>query len=116
MKLQQAYLKNNNPRQYAHSTNSSQRPEGVSNRRFTSRFSTFFRGRQEDFQGQEPAKSDEGIASLTHTWFTTESVSESEFNDECRGAISLLNTLRSKRVENLKYGYDVSVILCQDIH
>ncbi|KAN0131220.1 hypothetical protein V8E53_010924 [Lactarius tabidus] len=106
MKLQQAYLKKNNPRQYAHSTDGSQRPEDFSNRRFSSRFSNFFRGRQEETQGQEPAMSEEGLACLTHTLFITELVSELVFNDECRGAISLLNTLRSKRVENLKYGYD----------
>jgi hypothetical protein len=65
MKLQQAYLKKNNPRQYAHSTDGSQRPEDVLNRRLSSRVSAFFRGPQEDSQGQNPAKSEEGIAYLS---------------------------------------------------
>ena len=37
-------------------------------------------------------------------------LSESVTDNECRRAVGLLNTLRSKRVENLKDGYDVSVV------
>jgi hypothetical protein len=76
MKLQQAYyLKKNNPGQYAQSTGSSQRPEAVLNRRSHNKFSALFRSPQEDFQGQDPAKSsEEGIACLTHTWFTESAI------------------------------------------
>lgn len=37
--------------------------------------------------------------------------SESEFDDDCRWAVSHLNTLRLQRVEHLGDGYDVSDIL-----
>jgi hypothetical protein len=67
MKLQQAYLKKNNPRQYAHSTDGWHRPEDFSNRGLGSRVTALFR-RQEDLLGQNPAKSEEGIACLTHIW------------------------------------------------
>jgi hypothetical protein len=66
MKLQQAYLKKNNPRQYAHSTDGSQRPEDILSRGLSSRVTALFR-RQEDLQGQNPAKSEEGIAYLSQT-------------------------------------------------
>ena len=39
-------------------------------------------------------------------------LSESVTENECRRAVGLLNTLRLKRVEHLKDGYDVSVIVC----
>ena len=67
MKLQQAYLKKNNPRQYTQSTDGSQRPEDALNRRISSGFSALFRGRQGDLQGQDPTKSEEGISCLTRT-------------------------------------------------
>ena len=66
MKLQQAYLKKFNPRQYAHAADGSQRSEDVPYSRLTGRVSALFRGRQEDLQGVEPAKSEEGIASIAH--------------------------------------------------
>ena len=47
MKLQQAYMRKNNPRQY---------------------------GRQGDLQGQDPVKSEEGITCLTHTWFAESAI------------------------------------------
>jgi hypothetical protein len=62
MKLQQAYLKKNNPRQYAHSTDGSHCPGDALNRRPSSRVSALFRGPHE---GTDPAKS-EGIACLTY--------------------------------------------------
>ena len=67
MKLQRAYLNKLHPRQYAHSTDASQRPEDVpyTGRRFSSRISDLFRGRQEDLQGVELAKPEEGIVSIT---------------------------------------------------
>ncbi|KAH9007776.1 Rho GTPase activation protein [Lactarius deliciosus] len=68
-KLQQAYFKKYHPR-------------------FGVRTSTLFRGRQEDLQESEPAKSEE--------------VSD----DDCRRAIRLLNNLRFMRVETLEDGYD----------
>jgi len=74
MKLQQAYSKKNNPRQYAHSTDGSQRPEDFANRRLSERVSALFRSRQEDLQGQDPAKSGEGIAYLTHTRFAESAI------------------------------------------
>jgi hypothetical protein len=66
LKLQQAYLKKYHPRQYAHSDDGSQRAESRQLGVLSSRFSALFRGRQEDLQGLEPAKSDEGIVNITH--------------------------------------------------
>ncbi|KAF8269723.1 Rho GTPase activation protein [Lactarius quietus] len=37
--------------------------------------------------------------------------SQRPFENECRRAVGLLNTLRSKRVENLEYGYDSLEVL-----
>ena len=37
------------------------------------------------------------------------------FDDDCRWAVSQLNTLRLQRAENLGDGYDVSDILCYNI-
>ncbi|KAF8269722.1 hypothetical protein EI94DRAFT_1724545 [Lactarius quietus] len=88
VKLQQACLKKYNPRQYAHSPDASQRPQDVPYIGLSGRVSALFGGRQEDLQGLEPVKS-AGVS-----------------DNECRRAIGLLNTLRSKRVENLEYGYD----------
>ncbi|KAH8986368.1 hypothetical protein EDB92DRAFT_1949282 [Lactarius akahatsu] len=88
LKLQQAYLKKHNPRQYPQSTDVSQYSQDVPNRRFGNKASAQFGGRQKNVGGLEPSKSEE--------------VSD----DLCRRAVSLLNTLRLKRVENLGDGYD----------
>ncbi len=58
-KLQQAYLKKYHPEQYAHSTD-------VQNKRFGGKVSALFRGRRGDLQEPEPAKSERGIADITH--------------------------------------------------
>ena len=67
----------------------------------------------------EPAKSERvgGIADITHglqvsllNW-----PSELVSDDDCRRAVSYLNTFRSRRVENLRDGYNVSDILYYDI-
>ena len=71
LKLQQAYLKKYNPRQYAYSNDASQHPEDGPNRRLSGRVSALFRGRQEDSQGLEPAKSEEGIANISHGFQVT---------------------------------------------
>ena len=67
-KLQQTYLKKYYPQQYAHSTDISQRSPDVPNKRFGGRVSALFRGRREGLRDPEPeaAKSDEGIADITH--------------------------------------------------
>ncbi|KAH9038036.1 hypothetical protein EDB83DRAFT_2524610 [Lactarius deliciosus] len=88
LKLQQAYLKKHNPRQYAQSTDVSQGSQDGLNKRFGNKVSALFGGRQEDLGGFKPSKSDE--------------VSD----DDCRRAVALLNTFRLKRVENLGDGYD----------
>ncbi|KAF8269704.1 hypothetical protein EI94DRAFT_1724481 [Lactarius quietus] len=89
-KLQEAYLKKYHPREYAHSTRVPRRPEDVPNRGFGHKVSTLFRGRQEAFRGSEPAQSEE--VSVT--------------DDDCRSAVSRLNTFRLMRAENLGDGYD----------
>ncbi|KAF8269720.1 hypothetical protein EI94DRAFT_1785199 [Lactarius quietus] len=68
MKLQQAYWKKYNPRQYYRSSKDSHRPEDAP---YTGYFSGLFRHWQEDPQGPDPAKAEEGIASITMvpTWF-----------------------------------------------
>ncbi|KAH9051873.1 hypothetical protein EDB87DRAFT_630949 [Lactarius vividus] len=90
LRLQQTYLKKPNPRQYAQSTDVLQYSQDVPNKRVGNSVSvsTQFGGRQEDSGGLEPSKSEE--------------VSD----DRRRSAVSLLNTLRLKRVENLADGYD----------
>ncbi|KAH9051869.1 hypothetical protein EDB87DRAFT_1836128 [Lactarius vividus] len=88
LKLQQAYLKKHNHRQYPQSTDVSQYSQDIANKRFGNKASAQFGGRQENVRGLEPSKSGE--------------VSD----DLCRRAVSLLNTLRLKRVENLADGYD----------
>jgi hypothetical protein len=57
-KLQQAYLK----KFHSHSTEVSQRPDDIRNKRFGGKVSALFRGRREDLRESEPAKSEEGIA------------------------------------------------------
>lgn len=59
MKLQQAYLKKYHPRQYTEDV-------PYPGRRLSSRVSALFRGRQEDSQDPEPAKSEEGTVGITH--------------------------------------------------
>ncbi|KAH9017038.1 Rho GTPase activation protein, partial [Lactarius hengduanensis] len=88
LKLQQAYLKKHNPRQYAQPTDVSQGYQDGLNRRIGNKVSALFGGRQEDLGGPESSKSEE--------------VSD----DDCRRAVALLNTFRLKRVENLGDGYD----------
>ncbi|KAH8986365.1 hypothetical protein EDB92DRAFT_1949279 [Lactarius akahatsu] len=88
LKLQQAYLKKHNPRQYPQSTDFSQGSQDGLNKKFGNKVSALFGGRQEDLGGLEPSKSEE--------------VSD----DDCRRAVALLNTFRLKRVENLGDGYD----------
>ncbi|KAH9008426.1 hypothetical protein EDB83DRAFT_2531807 [Lactarius deliciosus] len=90
LRLQQAYLKKHNPRQYAQSTDALQYSQDVPKKKFgnTVSVSAQFGGRQEDLGGVEPS--------------TSEEVSD----DRRRRAVSLLNTLRLKRVENLGDGYD----------
>jgi hypothetical protein len=66
MKLQQAHLKKFKPRQYAYSTDGERRPEDVPYSRLAGMVSALFRGRQGDLQGLERAKSEEGIAGITH--------------------------------------------------
>ncbi|KAH9029686.1 hypothetical protein EDB85DRAFT_2147170 [Lactarius pseudohatsudake] len=90
LRLQQAYLKKHNPRQYPQSTDVLQYSQDVPKKRFGNRVSVFaqFGGLQEDLGGLEPS--------------TSEEVSD----DRRRRAVSLLNTLRLKRVENLGDGYD----------
>ena len=63
-KLQKAYLK-----RFSHYNEVLQRPEDVRNKRFGGKVSALFRGRREDLQESEltkPAKSEEGIADITH--------------------------------------------------
>ncbi|KAI9448584.1 hypothetical protein H4582DRAFT_1901629 [Lactarius indigo] len=86
-KLQQAYIKKYHHRQYPDSTDVSQRPEDVPNKRFGDKVSTLFRGRREDLRRPEPAKSE---------------VSD----DTCRWNVARLNGFRLKRVENLRDGYN----------
>ncbi|KAH8996912.1 hypothetical protein EDB86DRAFT_2828958 [Lactarius hatsudake] len=88
LRLQQAYLKKHNPRQYPQSTDVSRGSQDGLNKRFGNKVSALFGGRQEDLGGLEPSKSEE--------------VSD----DDCRRAVALLNTFRLKRVENLGDGYD----------
>ncbi|KAH8989391.1 hypothetical protein EDB86DRAFT_1914472 [Lactarius hatsudake] len=87
-KLQQAYIKKYHHQQYADSTDDSQRPEDIPNKRFGDKFSTLFRGRREDLRRPEHPKSEE--------------VSD----DTCRWNVARLNGFRLKRVENLSDGYN----------
>ncbi|KAH9029688.1 hypothetical protein EDB85DRAFT_1509515 [Lactarius pseudohatsudake] len=61
LKLQQAYLKKHNPRQYAQSTDVSQYSQDVPNRRFGNKASAQFGGRQKNVGGPEPSKSEEAL-------------------------------------------------------
>ncbi|KAH9059290.1 Rho GTPase activation protein [Lactarius vividus] len=90
-KLQQVYLKKYPPHQYARSTYMSQRPEVAPNKSFGSKISALFRGRSEDLRDPE---------------FTKLSTSEEVSDDDCRGALSYLNTLRLMWAESLGDGYD----------
>ncbi|KAH9049291.1 hypothetical protein EDB83DRAFT_2522836 [Lactarius deliciosus] len=89
-KLQQAYLKKYYPQQYAHSTDTPQRPQDIQTRRFGGKVSVLFRGRREDLREPEPQAAE------------AEEVSD----DACRSVVRQLNTFRSMRVENLGEGYD----------
>ncbi len=67
------HLKKYHLRQYAHSTDISQSPQDVPNKRFGGKVSALFRGWREDLREPEPAKSEESIADIVHgfpTWFT----------------------------------------------
>ena len=118
--LQQAYLKKYYPQEYSHSTGVSQPHEDVRNKRFGGKVSALFRGRREDLRSPELtklAKSEEGIANITHVFRVSLLTQTSELvsDDACLFAISKLNEFRSMRVENLGDGYDVSGTLCYDI-
>ncbi|KAI9439448.1 hypothetical protein BJY52DRAFT_1421308 [Lactarius psammicola] len=93
LKLQQEYLKKYNPRVF-------QRSQDISNKRF--------RGRRKDLWEPEPAKSEEGIADITHgcQLGLLNKPSELAFDDSCRSAIFELNSFRSMWVENLRDGYE----------
>ncbi|KAI9433264.1 hypothetical protein H4582DRAFT_2101673 [Lactarius indigo] len=80
LRLQQTYLKKPHSRQY---------PQDSPTSRFGNRVSSQFGFRQEDLGRLEPSKSEEEVS-----------------DDLRRRAVSLLNTLRLKRVENLGDGYD----------
>ncbi|KAH9165434.1 hypothetical protein EDB89DRAFT_2233423 [Lactarius sanguifluus] len=90
-KLQQVYLKKYHPHQHARSTYMSQRPEDSPNKSFGGKISALFRGRWEDLRDPEPPKP---------------STSEEVSDDDCRRALSYLNTLRLMWAESLGDGYD----------
>ncbi|KAH8989390.1 Rho GTPase activation protein [Lactarius hatsudake] len=90
-KLQQVYLKKYHPHQYTRSTHMLQRPEDAPNKSLGGKISALFRGRWEDSRDPEPPKL---------------STSEEVSDDDCRGALSYLNTLRLIWAENLGDGYD----------
>ncbi|KAH9059288.1 Rho GTPase activation protein [Lactarius vividus] len=93
-KLQQAYLKKYYPQQDATppTTEASQRPQSVPNKKFGGKVSALFRGRREvPPQEPEPAKP---------------AKSEEVSDNDCRLAVGRLNTLRSTRAEHLGEGYD----------
>ncbi|KAH8996989.1 hypothetical protein EDB86DRAFT_3243261 [Lactarius hatsudake] len=89
-KLQRAYLKKYYPQQCAHSTDASQCPQDIPNKRFGGRVSALFRSRREDSRDPEPTKSG----------------SEEVSDDDYRRAVGRLHTLRLIRAENLGEGYD----------
>ncbi|KAI9433252.1 hypothetical protein H4582DRAFT_2131697 [Lactarius indigo] len=93
LKLQQAYLKTHHPRQY--SQNSPNKRPGIGD------------GRQEDLR-REPSESKEGVPDIIHgpQHGLLNSPSELVSDDDCRRAVTLLNTLHSKRIENLGDGYE----------
>ncbi len=65
----------------------------------------------------EPAKPEGGTAGITHGFQLRllNQLSKLVSDDDCRWAVSHLNTLRLQRAENLGDGYDVSDMLCYDI-
>ncbi|KAH9065848.1 Rho GTPase activation protein [Lactarius vividus] len=79
-KLQQAYFRKYHPR-------------------FGGNISAPFRGRQEVLRELEPAKSVGGTTGITHG-------SQLVSDDDCKWAVSHLNSLRLQRAENLRDGYD----------
>ncbi|KAH8997020.1 hypothetical protein EDB86DRAFT_3155043 [Lactarius hatsudake] len=89
-KLQRAYLKKYYPQQCAHSTDASQCPQDIPNKRFGGRVSALFRSWREDLWDPEPTKSG----------------SEEVSDDDYRRAIGQLHTLQLIRAENLGEGYD----------
>ncbi|KAH8984616.1 hypothetical protein EDB92DRAFT_2105912 [Lactarius akahatsu] len=89
-KLQRAYLQKYYPQQCAHSTDASQCPQDVPNKRFGGKVSALFRSRREDSRDPEPNKSG----------------SEEVSDDDYRRAVGRLHTLRLIRAENLGEGYD----------
>jgi hypothetical protein len=113
-KLQQAYLKKYQSQEYDYFSNASQRPQDVSNNGFGSRVSSLFRGWWEDWQGPFEG----GITGITHGFQLglRNRPTALAFDEDCRDAVMCLNKLRSSRVEILEQGYDVSEILCYDIH
>ena len=110
--LQRAYLKKYHPQQDTHSA------EVVPNKRFRGKVSALFRGRREEARpSTEPAISEEGIVGIAHSFhlILLDVTSILVFDYDCRVAVSLLNQYRSKRIEYLRDGYDVSDALCYDI-
>ncbi|KAH9059291.1 Rho GTPase activation protein [Lactarius vividus] len=91
-KLQEAYINKYHHRQYADSTDVSQRPEDFPNKWFGDKVSTLFRGRREDWRRPEHKPE--------------HAKSEEVSDDTCRWNVSRLNGFRLKRVENLKDGYN----------
>jgi hypothetical protein len=94
-KLQQAYLKKYYP-QYAHSTEDSQHPQDVQNKRFGGKVSALFRGRREDLREPEPAKpSLKKVSRISPMGSNfTEWPSALVSDDDCREAVNRLNDLR----------------------
>jgi hypothetical protein len=113
-KLQQAYLKKYQSQQDDYFAEASQRHQDVPNNGFGSGVSSLFRGWWEDWQ----VPSEEGITGVTHG-FQLGSLNLPTalvFDDDCREAVTRLNKLRLFRTKILEDGYDVSDILCYDIH
>ncbi|KAF8265573.1 hypothetical protein EI94DRAFT_1804224 [Lactarius quietus] len=92
-KLQAACWRKYQPQKHADTTDNSQRPQDVPNKRFGSKVSSLslFRGRREDLREPAPVKPTQ---------------SEEVSDDDCRAAVSHLNTLRLIRAESLGDGYD----------
>jgi hypothetical protein len=107
-------LKKYHSQQYVDFADASQRPQDVPNNGFGSMVSSLFRGWWDDSQGP----SEEGITDVTRGFQLglLNRPTVLAFDDECREAVTDLNKLRLFRAEMLKTGYDVSEILCYDIH
>ena len=91
--------------------------QDVLNKRFEGKIPTPFGGRREVSRALDPTRPETGATGITHGFQPRllNQPSELAFDDDCRWAVSHLNTLRLQRAENLGDGYDVSDILCDDI-